>query len=202
MVYNEYNMQPSSSTTKYYGAAAQYNKTSNGLGGLFKIIIIVLGVILLLSLGFIGFSLLTSAGKNDAARFWAREKQLLSFVTTNQSSITSDDFQTTNSNARSLLTSDLYAVQQSVKNSYGLTTIPDTIAKSEVDTTSATALQNATVQSRFDTVYVQLLRDKIASAESLARTVQNGSSDTLKTAVQTALNNLVIIDNQLAKLQL
>ena len=107
-----------------------------------------------------------------------------------------------NSNAVSLLTSDAQVLQKGLKTNYGLLAVPDEIAKTEIDTTSATVLRTAQVQSRFDAAYVQLLRDKITSTESLARTVLAGASGTLKTAVQTALNNLVTVDNQLAKLQL
>ena len=53
-----------------------------------------------------------------------------------------------------------------------------------------------------DSLYLELLREKIAATESLARTVQSGSSGSMKTAVTTLLSNLSAIDNQLAKLQL
>lgn len=203
MSYNNNIMQPKGGiTSKYYGAAAQYNKSGSPGGRLLKLGLLILLMIVLLSAGFIAFSALTSAGKNDAARLVARERQLVNFMTSNQSSIANDDLQTANSNALSLGTSDLYALQQGLRLSYGLSAVPDAIAKAEQDTTSATALRTAQVQSRFDSAYLQLLRDKIASTESLARSVLAGSGGTLKTAITTQLNNLVIIDNQLAKLQL
>ena len=200
--YNDGNMQPNSLSTRYYGASAQYNKSGNPGGRLLKLALLILVIIVLLSGGFIAFTALTSAGKNDAARLIARERQLLSFLSSNQGSIGNDDFQTANSNAISLTPSDLYALQQGLRLAYGLTAVPDAIAKAEVDTTSAGVLKTAQIQSRFDAAYLQLLRDKIASTESLARSVMANSSGTFKTAIQTQLNNLVIIDNQLAKIQL
>ena len=93
MVYNA-TMQPGSTTTKYYGAAAQYNKTGGTGGRLIKIALLILGAIILLSAAFIGITALTSIGRTDAARLVAREKQLLTFLTINQTSISTDDFQT------------------------------------------------------------------------------------------------------------
>lgn len=195
-------MQPNI-TSKYYGAAAQYNKKPSSPGGrLLKIGLLVVLTIVVLSAGFIAFSALTSGGKNDAARLSARQRQLILFLTANQKSIGNDDFQTVNSNAISLATSDLYAIQQGLSTAYGLTSVPDAIARSEIDTTSTPVLKDAQIQSRFDTVYLKLLRDKITSTESLARSVMAGAGGTLKTAIQTELNNLIAIDNQLAKLQL
>jgi hypothetical protein len=197
MVYNVA-MQP-----KYYGAAATYNKPgSGGLGSLLKIIGIVVGVIVLLSLAFLGYNILTSGGKNTAAQLVARERQLITFMTTNQSSIKTDSFLTINSNGVSLVTSDHYALLQGLKTNYGLTAVPEEIAKSEVDSTSAKTLSTAKIQSRFDKVYLQLLRDKIAATQQLARSVLGSASGSLKTATENSIKNLTTIDEQLAKLVL
>ncbi len=190
------------SNGKFYGAAAEYNKGSGmNFSKLLKIAGLVVGGIILIAAGFFGYSFLTSAGKNNAAQLVAREKQLLTFVTNNQDDISSDTFKTINSNAISLLSSDSYALTQGLKT-FGLNTVPEPITKAEADSTSAKTLASAKVQSNFDQVYLELLREKIAATESLARTVQSGSSGTIKTAVTTLLDNLSIIDSQLAKLQL
>jgi hypothetical protein len=63
-------------------------------------------------------------------------------------------------------------------------------------------LATAVIQSRFDAVYLQLLREKIAATQQLARSVQGNSSGTMKTAVQALIANLTTIDGQLTKLQL
>lgn len=195
-------MQPNI-TSKYYGAAAQYNKKNDSPGGrLLKIGLLALLIIVVLSGGAIAFSALTSGGKNDAARLVARERQLIIFLTNNQKSIANDDFQTANANALSFATSDYYSLQKGLSAAYGLTSVPDAIAKEEIDTTSAAALKTAQIQSRFDTVYLQLLREKITNTEGLARTVLNSANGTFKTAIQTQLDNLTAVDNQLAKLQL
>ena len=191
-------MQP-----KYYGAAAQYNRpNSGGFGMILKIIGLVVGVIVLITVGFFAFSALTSGGKNTAAQLVARERQLLSFMTTNQSTIDNDNFRTVNSNAMSLITSDHYSLTQGMKAAYGLAAPPEEITKAETDTTSKKTLDSAKIQSRFDQVYLQLLRDKVASTQQLARSVQSSSSGTLKTAAETTVRNLTTIDEQLAKLQL
>lgn len=198
MVYTT-TMQPGG---KYYGAAAQYNKNSGlDFSKLLKIAGLVVGVIILIAAGFMGYNFLTSAGKNNAAQLVARERQLLTFVTNNKEDIVNDTFKTVNSNAISLLSSDSYALQQGLKT-FGLTAVPEDITKSEADTTSAKTLASAKTQANFDKVYLELLREKIAATESLARTVQSGSSGTMKTAVDTLLTNLSAIDAQLAKLQL
>lgn len=198
MVYTT-TMQPGG---KYYGAAADYNKSSGpNFGNLLKFAGIFVGAIVLIAGGFFAYTFFTSAGKNNAAQLVAREKQLLAFVTNNQDDITSDTLKTVNSNAISLLASNSYALSQGLKT-FGLTAVPDPITKSEADTTSAKTLAEAKVRANFDRVYLELLREKIAATESLARTVQSGSSGSMKTAVTTLLSNLSAIDNQLAKLQL
>lgn len=192
-------MQPGG---KFYGAAAEYNKGGGlNFGNVLKIAGLAVGVIILIAAGFFGYTFLTSAGKNNAAQLVAREKQLLNFVTNNKEDITSDAFKTVNSNAISLLSSDSYALTQGLKT-FGLTAVPEAITKGEADSTSAKTLTNAKVQATFDQVYLELLREKIAATESLARTVQSGSSGSMKTAVTTLLSNLSAIDGQLAKLQL
>lgn len=196
MVYTT-NMQPNA---KYYGAAAQYNKSSGpNFGNLLKIAGLVVGVIVLLAGAFLAYNFFTSAGKNTAAQLVARQKQLLAFVTANQENINNDMLKTVNSNAVSLLSSDSYALQQGLK-SVGLSAVPEAIAKSEADSTSAKKLANAKVQNTFDQVYLDLLREKLAATEALARTVHNNGS--MKTVTQTLLTNLAAINSQLATLQL
>jgi len=196
MVYTT-TMQPNA---KYYGAAAQYNRPGgSSLGRLLKLAGLVVGIILLLFGGFLAYNFITSSGKNTAAQLVARQKQLLSFATINQETINNDMLKTINSNAVSLLSSDSYALQQGLK-SVGLAMVPEAITKSEADATSAKTLASAKVQDTFDQVYLELLREKIAATESLARTVQGNGS--LKAATQTLLTNLSAIDNQLSKLQL
>ena len=191
-------MQP-----KYYGAAAQYNKPGGtGLGAILKIIGMVVGVIVLLSVGFLAYNAFSSGGKNSAAQLVAREKNLITFMTTNQSTLASDSFLTINSNAVSLITSDHYNLSQGLKSAYGLATAPEEIAKTEIDSTSKKTLDTAKIQSRFDQVYLELLRGKIAATQQLARTVSGQSSGTLKTAADTSIKHLTTIDEQLAKLQL
>lgn len=191
-------MQPGG---KYYGAAAQYNSSGPRLGNLFKIIGLVVGVLVLISLGFLGYTVLTSTNKNTAAQLVARQRQLTTFVAAHQTDISNDTLQTINSNANSLLTSDGYALLQGLKT-FGLTAVPEDIAKNEADTTSTKTLDNAKIQNNFDRIYLELLREKVAATESLARTVRSNSNGTMKTATDTLLTNLSVIDEQLAKLQL
>ncbi len=193
-------MQPNNG--KFYGAAADYNKPKGvNAGGIFKIVGLVFGIIILITAGYFGFVALTSAGKNSAAQLVAREKQLLSFIAANQPGLDNDSLKTVSSNAISLFTSDGVGLQQVLK-SFGLTAVPEAIAKTEGDTTSAKTLAAAKVQNRFDQVYAQLLRDKIAAEQSLARTVLDSASGSAKALVQTHIDNLTVIDGQLQKLQL
>lgn len=197
MVYNVA-MEP-----KYYGAAAEYNKSGgSGFGNILKIFGLVVGVIVLITIGFFAYNVLTSGGKNSAAQLVARERQLLTFITVNQAGIDNDNLKTVSSNALSLFTSDSYALSQGLKTSFGLAAVPDVIAKTEVDTTSTKALDTAKIQSRYDQVYLELLRDKIAATQQLARSVLNNSNGAFKTAAETSIKNLTTVDEQLAKLQL
>lgn len=191
-------MQP-----KYYGAAAQYNRPKGtGLGQILKIIGMVVGGIILITIGYFVVSALTSGGKTATATLVARERTLVSFLTQNQGTIANDNLQTIASNATSLLNSDHYALTQGMKAAYGLAAPPEDITKSEADTTSKKTLDTAKVQSRFDQVYVELLREKLASAQQLARTVQGQSSGNLNKAAAVTIKNITTIDEQLAKLQL
>jgi len=191
-------MQP-----KYYGAAAEYNKSRNiGLGQIIKIIGLIIGLIIFITIGYFVFTALTSGGKDSAATLVARERVVLSFLTTNQATIENDTLKTITSNAASLLSSDHYSLTQGMKAAYGLVAPPEEINKAEADTTSKKTLDTAKVQSRFDVVYMELLREKLASAQQLARTVQGQSNGVLKTAADTTIKNITTIDEQLAKLQL
>lgn len=191
-------MQP-----KYYGAAAQYNKPqSTGLGQILKIIGMVVGVILLITIAYFAYSALTSGGRTSAATLVAREKQLTTFMTSNQAAIDNDNLRTINSNGLTLITSDQYALTQGMKAAYGLASPPEDITKAEADSTSKKILDDAKIQSRFDKVYVQLLQEKLAATQQLARSVRDSSNGALKTAAETTIKNLTTIDEQLAKLQL
>lgn len=191
-------MQP-----KYYGAAADYNRPpSTGLGKILKLVGLVVGIIVLITIAYFAFMALTSGGRNSAATLVAREKQLTTFMTTNQATLENDNLRTINSNGSTLITSDHYALTQGMKAAYGLTSPPEDITKAEADTTSKKTLDTAKIQSRFDTVYVELLQEKIASTQQLARSVRDSSSGALKTAAEATIKNLTTIDEQLAKLQL
>lgn len=190
-------MQP-----KYYGAAAHYNRpNTGGLGQILKIIGLVVGVIVLITVGYFAYGALTSGAKNSAAQLVARQKQLLTFMTVNQSQLTAPDLITATSNAVSLQTSDNYSITQGLRT-FGLTSVPEAIARTESDTTSSKTLAAAKTQNRFDTVYLQLLRDKIAATQQLAQTVLSSAGGSMKTAVQTLVSHLTTIDAQLAKLQI
>ena len=190
-------MQP-----KFYGAAAQYNRSNRGgLGQILKIVGLVVGVIILISIAFIVYNLLTSGSKNSAAQMVARQRQLLTFMTNNQASITNPDLKTINSNATSLESSDNYAITQGLRT-FGLTAVTEAITKLEADSTSSKTLAAAVVQSRFDAVYLQLLREKIAATQQLANTVLPNANGSMKTAIQTMIANRTTIDEKLAKLQL
>ena len=197
MRYN-YDMQP-----KYYGAAAQYNKPTGGnFGKILKILGLFVGVIVLITIAYFAYTALTSGGKNSAAQLVARQRQLLTFLTANQGSVANDTLKTISGNATSLVTSDHYALSQGIKTEYGLAAVPEAITKAEADTTSTTTLKNAQIQSRFDQVYLQLLREKIASTQELAQSVLSTAGGTLQTATQTTLEHLSTIDEQLDQLKL
>jgi hypothetical protein len=192
------------SDAKFYGAAAEYNKApGSGLNArVLKLVLLVVAALVLITVGFFAFKAFTGASANDAARLVARERVLLSFINTNSATLVDEDLKTANSNTLSLLTSDGYALQNGLKTTFDITTPPDDITLSEADSTSAKTLLAAKTQSRFDQAYVQLLRDKVAAAQQLARTVLASSSGSMKVAAQTNIDHLTVIDTQLSKLSL
>lgn len=197
MVYNT-TMQP-----KYYGAAAEYNKGGPSLNSrVLRLTLLVLGIIVLITVAYFIVSLISNGPRDNAARLLARNRQLLVFMANNQKSLNSEDTKTVTTNAISFAYSDNYAISQGLATNYNLTTVPDVISKSEVDTTSAALLTTATINSRFDAEFVQLLRDKIAADLQLAHQVQGSVGGTLKAAVGTAIGHLNTTDEQLARLKL
>ncbi len=189
-------MQP-----KFYGAAAQYNKPSDSkLGAVLKIAGLVLLILVLITAGYYLVTALTSTNKNQAARLVAREKQLVSYISTYSKSITDDSLSTVSSNAYALATNDYYALQQGLKSSYSLSAVPDSITAEEADSTSESKLATAQSQNKFNEVYASLLKSKVTSAKTLALEVASNSSGKMKTAANTTAEHLTEISDQLTAL--
>lgn len=193
-------MFPNNNSSRYYGAAANYNKPHFKIG-LIGIISLVLGVLILLVIGFFVVNLATSGPRTEAMKLIAREKNFLKFLTDNQKSITNEDLSVVNSSAVSLQTSDFYSLQKGIKNNYNVDEIPDEVFTAEADTTSKDKLATAKTKIEFDQVYVQIVHDKIASIQQLADTVNQNAGGSFKTAIDTNLANLKVVDQKMTQIK-
>jgi hypothetical protein len=192
-------MQP-----KYYGAAANYNKPvggKSGLGGILKIFGIFVGAVIVLAVGFSIVNSLSKGPQENFERLIARESDLLKLMDKQKDNIRNSDLRTINATGTLLTAGDVGALNKRLTASFGAEGVSESIAAAETDTTSEATLGNAVITGTFDKTYVGILRDKIASASGLARTlVSSVSGDATKQAVQKTLDNLEAIDTQLSKL--
>lgn len=194
-------MQP-----KYYGAAAQYNKSTggngNGISGILKIFGIFVGAIIIIA---IAFSVVTSIGKgpsNEFARLVARATELQTLLDKQKVNIRSSDLKTINASGQILMAGDVAALTDALTTSFGVEGVPEDIAAAEADPTTETTLKNAGLTGTFDKVYVGVLRDKIAASYDLANTLLGSASGDTKTALEKAMDTLTSLDSQLEKLQI
>lgn len=192
-------MQP-----KYYGAAADYNKPSGPSINkrLIFFVLAGLGILLLLAVGFAIITSLSAAPRADLGRLILREQQLQAFITTNQKAVRTDELSKVSSEALILVTTDTSALNKQLVAIYGSTEVPPEVATSEVDTTSVEKLKTAASVGKYDQVYLQLLRDKIAASMQLATSLKSSSSGGLTTTLNQNLANLSTIDKQLSALKL
>lgn len=190
-------MQP-----KYYGAAAEYNKKSFRLDRrLLMFGVLGLIVLVFIAVGFMLVTALTSAPRDDLARLVARESQLQKFVATAQATINNDELSKINSSANLLLLSDTVALKKALAVNFGINEPTAEITAAETDKTSAIKLKEASLVSKYDEVYLELLRAKIAATQELAKKIEAGAGANLKITLQQIVANLASVDEQLAVLQ-
>lgn len=192
-------MQP-----KYYGAAAQYNKSGSSaplsrrllvIGGLAGGVIIFL-IIIFSVLGAI------SKGPQDAfAHFAAREANLVSLMDKQAQHIQSGDFHAVNATGLILFNGDNSAAQKLLSSAFGLQAIPTDITASETDSTIDTSLQNAALNGTFDHTYAGILQQELASTYSGAQALAN-SGGSIGALAKKAMANLSAINDQITALKL
>lgn len=188
---------------KYYGAAAEYNQSGGFRFDRRMTMFIIMGL-LLLSLMTAVFMVITSINngpRNDLATLLLRTQRLQQFTADQQKGIKNGDLAKINSDAGLLLSSDATSLRKQLSTLYGPFEYTDEMIAAETDATSKKKLADASLLNRFDTVYISLLRDKIAATMRLAqKTGQSNSSASLKAVIETEVANLTTIDGHLAKL--
>lgn len=181
MVYNAH-MQP-----QYYGAAAEYNKPKNFRFD--KRIVILLGLVLIVALIIFIASLvigsLTNGPRDNLARLIAREQQIVRFIDTNEANLKDSELKRIGSDTILYLGTDTAALRKLLSGG-----ISEEISKQEADSTSAAKLKAAIQANKHDQTYLEILRDKIAAALELAKTVQAENNGKIKTATDQTVKNL------------
>lgn len=189
-------MDPNS---RYYGAAANYNKPGRpGLNRRFWVLIgaiLVVGVLLFVA--FTIFSSLTNGPRDQLATLVAREKSLQAFTTANQSKLTNNQLAKINSQTSIYMTSDSTGLQKQLSLRYSLSEIPKEITAAEADT-SASELTEATQSGKFNEVYKEILDKKLTATLRLAESVQLGTSGQLNAALEKTIQSLTALQAELA----
>lgn len=185
---------------QYYGAAAEYNKPKGHklLSG--KILIIGAGVLIFFVLFLVLFTILGAiAGgpRNDLARLSARADDLKSFIDKNQQTIHSPALQKISAETSLFIGTN----QQALSKAYG-GPIPDNIAASEADTTSAGELTDATQAGKFDETYLSILKEKIAGILQLSQKIQESGGSQTKAAGAATTSSMTTVNEELESIQL
>jgi hypothetical protein len=177
-----------------YGTYYSSQSAKKGIPKSALIIGLVLAVIL--GGGMLVLTLNSSSSRNDITLLAVRENSLLALANTSQKSIRDADLSTANSNATLLLQSDVstMVIDTDIKK------LPDDLVKKEADT-HADALKQASLLSKFDTTYRQIVLDKVSALVTQAQTVRtNTSGKKSRAVVDQVIKNLQSIDKQFTAL--
>lgn len=193
-------MQP-----KYYGAAAQYNK-SGGSSPISKRVLMIaglgVGVLFIIIIAFMVIGALTRGPQDDFARYTQREADLVTLMDKQKTNVQSADLHTINSTALILFSGDSGAANTLLSSVFSTAAVPDNIIAEVADSTTDATLKNATLTNTFDSVYIGVIRDKITTLYNLARNISSATNNTtLKTALDHSMSDLTSVDDQLSKLK-
>lgn len=184
-------MDPNS---RYYGAAADYNKPG-GSNKLQRIAILIGGAVLLLILIAVAFQVIgsiSSGPKRELEQLAAREQSLMVFTIANQGFITEPALAKANSEASILTGSDT----SSLLAYLGVQELSESTLALEADTSEA-QLETARKSGRFNNEYRTLLQTKVAATLQLAQSVQAKSSNELNAILEQLIINLQAVESQL-----
>jgi hypothetical protein len=192
---------------KYYGAAAEYHKPTGGVPAfnprIFIVIGLVVGLLVVLGIGYSFISSLSQGPQQDYTSLVARETALQALIDKQKTNIKSDDLKTINTNANMLLLTNLNTLNGLLKSQFGLDAVPETVTATEADPTTDTTLQTAQLGGTFDQAYIAALQNKVASGLQLAQKVEGESSGAkLKAALESLKVTLNSISDSLSKVQL
>ncbi len=189
---------------KYYGAAAEYNK-SGGLRFNRKFLMIGLGVVMLIVVLIVATAIINSinAGPTrDLATLVARQTALQTLLEKNKDLIKGGELRKANADTNLLLISSSVTLTSYMESVYGLKAIPTDIAAAEADKTITDDLKTAEHVGKFDSTLISIVRSKLASTLLQTKKVlgEVGDED-LKTALRNTVTAIESADKQLASLQ-
>ncbi|HSE60900.1 MAG TPA: hypothetical protein VLA88_01240 [Candidatus Saccharimonadales bacterium] len=198
-------MQP-----KYYGAAAQYNKpagfsSGGGVGG--KKIAMLAGLILFVIIIIVGgLSLVTSLSKgpqDDFVALAARTSNLQALLEKQKPTIKNADLKKLNAEATTLLITNSNDLSEQASKLFGVAEIPETVTEAQGMGDAEEALEKAKLSGTFDRVYITTVTDKVNGTFDLAKKMSDAvSSQDAKAVLEQTMANLVLINDQLSKIQL
>lgn len=189
---------------RYYGAAAELEKRNKRrLNINIKALLIIFGGIVLV-LTIVGVAFLISSNTSVASfpKLVARQQNLQ--MTTNVSGVRIKDptLITINADANALFLGDLNAYKVHLKEKMGMNNVPKDIAKTESNAENIARIDEGFLLNKYDSTYVDVLRDQIAATLELTDIIRKDADQTLTKLLDTATFNLKNIDGRLAELNL
>lgn len=187
----------------YYGAAANHQKRSGFHLDRRVLLFLGLGIVVILFIGIISTVLgaLTGGPKTDLTLLVARQASFSAFLNANYGPVQNDALQKVTAEAAILTASDYRVLNTQLSLTYNVTAIPDSVTAAEADQNAA-ALKSAQVAGTYDSVFIGLLRDKLAAELSLANTVNQAASGNLKKDTQQVISNITSLGTELATVKL
>jgi hypothetical protein len=195
---------------KYYGAAAQYNKppSLSGGGGIdVKKILLILGLVIFVIIILVaGISFINGAAKgpqDDFVSLAARTSNLAGMLEKNRSNIKNGDLKKINAEATTLMLSDSVELSGQATTLFGVAEIPEAVTAAQAFTTAEESLDKAKVSGTFDRTYVLEITAAIDSTYGLAKKVREAvTSKEAQAALDRSMTNMIVLNDQLAKVQL
>lgn len=116
---------------------------------------------------------------DEIARAVQRQNQLVELTNSAQTSIQNSDLRKVNSDAYLFMISDLTELNTILKDA-GQKNVPKDIKQAETDTTTAPKLQDAKLTGRYDSVYVEVLNQKIDAQQALLSEINTKTTSPAK----------------------
>ncbi len=189
---------------RYYGAAAELEKRNKKrLNINVKALLIIFGGIVLL-LTIVGVAYLISSNTSVASfpKLVARQQNLQMTTNVSGARIKDPTLITINADANALFLGDVNAYKIYLKEKMGMNNVPKDILKSESNVENLARIDEGFLLNKYDSTYVDVLRDQIASTLELTDIIRKDANSDLTKLLDTSTFNLKNIDSRLAELNL